>query len=366
MATILTSEGIKFPDGTVQTSGLPVGAILLWNSSIGSIPTGWALCDGNNGTPNLTDKFIIGAGSTYSIGDIGGSSTSGVGEHTHTAPPTTGEDGDHFHVFTNPHTHTTTGPTVSSNAGAHNHLNNSVPESEALLSAGPHTHNYSFTTDAAGAHGHPISTNSANSHDHDPSTTNPTSWVHRHVQGYGLYAQDTNPSFPLFDAGAAPTAQHPMCYYTAYDPSPTGFPLLTGGVNPPGQVPVESQFYGALTSPDLSGIFSPSSHTHSATMGPSGDHTHTLTMPSPGGTHRHDDPWPFTTPSGGSHTHPIVSSSVEPDGNHTHSLDVEDVILTVSENGEHSHPITVDPAGSSSSDTNLPPYYSLAFIIKTS
>lgn len=40
---------------------IPKGAILLWHGSIASIPAGWALCNGSNGTPDLRDKFIVGA-----------------------------------------------------------------------------------------------------------------------------------------------------------------------------------------------------------------------------------------------------------------------------------------------------------------
>jgi len=54
---------------------IPTGAILLWSGSIGTIPSGWALCDGNNGTPNLTDKFVQGAGGSLNPDDTGGSTT---------------------------------------------------------------------------------------------------------------------------------------------------------------------------------------------------------------------------------------------------------------------------------------------------
>ncbi len=37
------------------------GFILAWSGSIATIPAGWALCDGNNGTQDLRDKFIVGA-----------------------------------------------------------------------------------------------------------------------------------------------------------------------------------------------------------------------------------------------------------------------------------------------------------------
>ena len=54
-------------------SAIPIGAIVLWSGSIATIPSGWALCDGSSGTPNLTAKFVIHAdadsGGTYDVGD---------------------------------------------------------------------------------------------------------------------------------------------------------------------------------------------------------------------------------------------------------------------------------------------------------
>jgi len=45
------------------------GIICLWGGAIVDIPAGWHLCDGNAGTPDLRDKFVIGAGSSYSPDD---------------------------------------------------------------------------------------------------------------------------------------------------------------------------------------------------------------------------------------------------------------------------------------------------------
>ena len=64
---------------------IPAGIISMWSGSIVSIPSGWALCDGNNGTPNLLDRFVISAGSTYNVGATGGSKDSIVVSHAHTA-----------------------------------------------------------------------------------------------------------------------------------------------------------------------------------------------------------------------------------------------------------------------------------------
>lgn len=54
---------------------IPIGGIILWSGSTSIIPTNWALCDGNNGTPNLTDRFVIGAGGSYNVGVTGGEAT---------------------------------------------------------------------------------------------------------------------------------------------------------------------------------------------------------------------------------------------------------------------------------------------------
>jgi len=45
------------------------GIIVMWAGSEETIPSGWKLCDGNNGTPDLRDRFVIGAGSAYSVDD---------------------------------------------------------------------------------------------------------------------------------------------------------------------------------------------------------------------------------------------------------------------------------------------------------
>lgn len=59
--------GVVYCDGTdvreiystVQT--FQSGMIIMWSGSISTIPDGWFLCDGSNGTPDLRDKFVVGA-----------------------------------------------------------------------------------------------------------------------------------------------------------------------------------------------------------------------------------------------------------------------------------------------------------------
>jgi len=104
---------------TVTSTGttIPLGVISLWYGSIGSVPTGWYLCDGTNGTPDLRDKFVIGAGSTYAVAATGGSTTStlvigNLPAHTHTATSTVTDPG---------HTHTPGSiSTINRNAGTSN------------------------------------------------------------------------------------------------------------------------------------------------------------------------------------------------------------------------------------------------------
>ena len=46
---------------------VPIGAILMWSGATNAIPDGWALCNGQNGTPDLRDRFIVGAGNHYTV-----------------------------------------------------------------------------------------------------------------------------------------------------------------------------------------------------------------------------------------------------------------------------------------------------------
>lgn len=51
---------------------LPVGSIIMWSGDAEDIPDGWVICDGTNGTPNLLNRFVVGAGDEYALGDSGG------------------------------------------------------------------------------------------------------------------------------------------------------------------------------------------------------------------------------------------------------------------------------------------------------
>lgn len=71
-----------------NTSVFPVGLITMWSGAIGAIPAGWKLCDGANGTPDLRDRFIVGAGNSYAVGATGGANSvtptaTNAGAHDH-------------------------------------------------------------------------------------------------------------------------------------------------------------------------------------------------------------------------------------------------------------------------------------------
>jgi hypothetical protein len=82
---------------TTPTWGNPfiAGMIILWSGSSATIPTGWLLCDGSSSTPDLRNRFVVGATSTYAVGATGGSADAIVVSHTHTATVT---DAGHTHT----------------------------------------------------------------------------------------------------------------------------------------------------------------------------------------------------------------------------------------------------------------------------
>lgn len=88
---------------------IPSGTITIWSGSISNIPAGWVLCDGNNGTPNLQDKFVVGAGTAYAVGATGGADSVALA---------TGEMPSHDHGDTNSaggHSHPYDATTVTDN-----------------------------------------------------------------------------------------------------------------------------------------------------------------------------------------------------------------------------------------------------------
>jgi microcystin-dependent protein len=154
-------------------NGVPPGAIVMWSGSIGDIPDGWALCDGNLGTPDLLDRFILGTVEGEDPGETGGASSYALSieqlpSHTHTG--STGSAGSHSH----------SGSTTSD--GSHSHqipignvddFNFTHKGGQRPPADGDKAYWTGVYTANSGSHNHSVSTNSSGSHTHS-ITINPT------------------------------------------------------------------------------------------------------------------------------------------------------------------------------------------------
>ena len=142
---------------------IPAGGIIMWSGNIAAIPTGWALCNGSNGTPDLRDRFIVGAGSTYSVAGTGGSKDATLPSHTHTATSTFSGSalGTHTHTgstnSTGGHTHTVLaiaggGGSILASSGSRD------PGTATTSNAGVHSHTVTISNDSAGTPSGDVST----------------------------------------------------------------------------------------------------------------------------------------------------------------------------------------------------------------
>lgn len=158
--------------GLLSQGAVPIGGIIDYWGDVGDIPSNWFICDGTNGTPDLRDRFIVGAGVQFPVDATGGSST-----HTHVVTVDSG--GAHIHTGT-------ASPTALSVAQipSHRHINGVVddtvrPFNLGSLAASPvrsgavqsNNDSGSLTgyTDYAGdgdPHGHSISIDSGGAHQH--------------------------------------------------------------------------------------------------------------------------------------------------------------------------------------------------------
>lgn len=182
----------------INRIGVPLGGIIMWSGAVNAVPVGFALCDGRTvartdgkgqvTTPNLKDRFIVGAGGAYAVGDTGGANAvtltaAQIPGHVHKVDLQAASGGGHTH----------TGTTSSDGAHAHNILAGSGGEKTNVLASGKGVsgmdsksgyvdfdviqtagaHGHSFTTSSAGAHAHGVagdteSTGGGGSHENRP------------------------------------------------------------------------------------------------------------------------------------------------------------------------------------------------------
>lgn len=261
--------------GTMTQNGVvggivPVGGIIMWSGNVASIPTRWALCNGSNGTPDLRDRFIVGAGSTYAPGATGGSANAIAVSHSHTASST-------------------------------------------------------FTGSAMSAHGHSASSSS--------TFTGTSMAEHNH----------TASASSSFSGSTLPSHTH-VATSTVNDPGHSHVGRVATTL---GGAQGQSGFEEGRGNPDWSTQTSTDSATTGITVGTS------ISSESAG------------TPSGSVSTSVSVGlmSAGVPEGSVSTSTSV-----TAASAGTPSGSVatTVDTAGSSGTNANLPPYYALAYIMRTS
>ena len=155
-----TATGAIEDTGSPASALIPSGGIIMWSGLIASIPTGWSLCDGNNGTPDLRNRFIVGAGDAYDRNDTGGSDSVTLTE---------GQIPSHDHNMQSAGDHSHTGTTSTDG----NHTHGGVPS--YTLSSGDTEGsagrvNGNGTTSSAGSHSHTLNVDSAGSHTHTMDT----------------------------------------------------------------------------------------------------------------------------------------------------------------------------------------------------
>jgi len=166
-----TATGTIEDTGSPASALIPQGGIIMWSGLIASIPTGWGLCDGTNGTPDLRNRFVVGAGDAYDRNDTGGSdsvtlteseipahnhSMSAEGGHSHTGSTST--DGNHSHGGV---------PSYTLSSGDTEGGSGRVTGNSNTDFAGDHSH--SLNIDAVSDHTHTINnTGGGEAHENRP------------------------------------------------------------------------------------------------------------------------------------------------------------------------------------------------------
>ncbi len=171
---------------TAINKAMPTGGIIMWSGTVATIPTGWALCDGTNGTPNLTGKFIVHADAdssgTYNVGATGGvnnvtltasevpqlaGTTDSQGAHNHSGS-STASAGAHTHSYTDSYVLQSAlipGIDIDYNS---NTYNPNGSQSKTTGSAGAHTHTLTITSDGAHTHTTTVNSGGGGAHENRP------------------------------------------------------------------------------------------------------------------------------------------------------------------------------------------------------
>ena len=291
-------------DGDSVGTTIPAGTIVMYNGD--TAPTGWALCDGGGGRPDLRDKFVVGAGSSYNRGSSAGSADAVVVSHNHGSGNTGNQSANHNHNAGNQNANHTHGPgnSMATNfTGDHYHQ---------LWSGNSNTLTGSGTTGNQSInHYHTVSPTRPNSNLAGVTTVTTSGGSHGHSYRVSNGHSQSNMSGISRSGGDNPN-------------STNNSDILSSGGNHSHTVDCEGLTTGGV---DVN-------HTHNFNFSVSGNTTNSST---------------------GNHAHNINGNTGNESSNHNHNLG--------NQSANHTHSISSE--GVSGTGKNLPPYYAITFIIKT-
>ncbi len=291
---------------SVQYAHVPSGAIIIWFGDSTNVPSGWVICDGNNGTPNLSGRFVVCAGNnsegqSYNASDTGGqdryafsiqempvhdhggSSGNTSAEHNHPATSNSGNNGaDHFHTYSS----------VTGALGQHSHSGNTGSTS--------HAHTHEINDDNA-QHAHPVGVNFSYSH----GSGSGADWNFGQ-SNYSIALDDQHwGNMSIFQTGVGNLGQG------------------TAGAAAAGEIQVP--------------------HNHGGnTAANTGGHSH-----------------PLEVDFGGTHAHNVSGNTSGTSASHDHTITTNIGNQSVT----HNHPIST--SGGGTQHDNRPKWYSLFYIMKT-
>ena len=75
---LYTYDNVSGIPSAGTTINVPSGGIIIWSGASSNIPSGYVLCNGLNGTPNLQNSFVVGTGNSFSDNNTGGFVNTGV------------------------------------------------------------------------------------------------------------------------------------------------------------------------------------------------------------------------------------------------------------------------------------------------
>jgi hypothetical protein len=297
---------------TIDSPQVPIGTIVMYNGT--TAPNGWAICNGNNGTPDLRNRFIVSSNGTgFNFNDTGGFRDNTVVDHTHDI-------------------------TTNNNTTAHSHTENFQADSINL------DHNHSITVDNVDAgHSHNGSASTGGSHTHGGGNYSSSGGSHGHTINFGGGGHN-----------------HPM---SVNNHAHTVATARVNGDTESGNGDGEAFNTNAQTSGSAPGVATNGGggHGHNTAVS-GGSHNHNVNGNSgPHNGHTH----PVSVgPNNANHGHPASTNSTSANADHGHIVSGNIDNNTVF----HSHTgTTQNPNGTTAAsaiDRNLPPYYALTFIMK--